>query len=133
MPFDRRAIFCLKTISVLRCIPVKPSFLAQVKVDEKSNEITAIPKILELLDLKGCIVTIDAMGYQQAIAQKIIEGGGDYALGLKGNQGLTLEAVTEHFSTIGEDRLESFMMSIRGMGVSKQESTLHLQQSLSSI
>jgi len=90
--------------------------LAQVKVDEKSNEITAIPKILELLDLKGCIVTIDAMGCQQAIAQKIIEGGGDYALGLKGNQGLTLEAVTEHFSTMSEITFEKFIEVDKGHG-----------------
>lgn len=61
--------------------------LGQVKVDEKSNEITAIPKILELLDLKGCTVTIDAMGTQKEIAKKIIEAEADYLLGLKGNQG----------------------------------------------
>lgn len=52
----------------------------------KSNEITAIPKVLQMLELKGCIVTIDAMGCQKAIAEKIIERGGDYALALKGNQ-----------------------------------------------
>ena len=61
--------------------------LGQVKVDEKSNEITAIPELLELLDLKGSLVTIDAMGTQTKIAQKIIEGGADYVLALKGNQG----------------------------------------------
>jgi predicted transposase YbfD/YdcC len=61
--------------------------LAQQKVDEKSNEITAIPKLLDLLDLKGHIVTIDAIGTQKAIAKQIIEQGGDYILALKGNQG----------------------------------------------
>jgi predicted transposase YbfD/YdcC len=61
--------------------------LGQVKVDEKSNEITAIPQLLELLDLKGSLVTIDAMGTQTKIAQKIIERGADYLLALKGNQG----------------------------------------------
>jgi predicted transposase YbfD/YdcC len=61
--------------------------LAQQKVDEKSNEITAIPKVLSLLDLKGHIVTIDAMGTQKAIAKQIIDQGGDYVLALKGNQG----------------------------------------------
>jgi len=61
--------------------------LAQQKVTEKSNEITAIPKLLDLLDLKGHIVTIDAMGTQKAIAKQIIDQGGDYILALKGNQG----------------------------------------------
>lgn len=67
--------------------------LAQQKVDEKSNEITAIPKVLSLLDLKGHIVTIDAMGTQKAIAKQIIEQGGDYVLSLKGNQGTLNEDV----------------------------------------
>jgi predicted transposase YbfD/YdcC len=53
--------------------------LAQVAVDEKSNEITAIPALLHLLDLEGCLVTIDAMGTQRAIAAQIIEQNGDYA------------------------------------------------------
>ena len=56
-------------------------------VDEKSNEITAIPELLDLLALKGAIVTIDAMGCQKKIAEKIIDKGADYVLGLKGNQG----------------------------------------------
>jgi len=62
--------------------------LGQLKTAEKSNEITAIPELLETLALKGCIVTIDAMGCQTAITKKIREGKGDYVLGLKGNQGL---------------------------------------------
>jgi predicted transposase YbfD/YdcC len=61
--------------------------LGQIKVDEKSNEITAIPKLLELLDITGCTVTIDAMGTQKDIAKKITDGGANYILGLKGNQG----------------------------------------------
>lgn len=60
--------------------------LGQVKVDEKSNEITALPALLDLLILKGCIVTIDAMGCQREVAEKIIAQGGDYLLALKGNQ-----------------------------------------------
>lgn len=60
--------------------------LAQRKVDGKSNEITAIPKLLDILDLTGAHVTIDAMGCQTEIASKIIEGGGDYTLALKKNQ-----------------------------------------------
>jgi len=67
--------------------------LAQQAVDEKSNEITAIPQLLELLDLRGHTVTIDAMGTQKAIAKQIIEQGGDYILALKGNQGTLNEDV----------------------------------------
>jgi predicted transposase YbfD/YdcC len=61
--------------------------LGQCQVDEKSNEITAIPHLLEVLDVAGCIVTIDAMGAQRAIAQQIVEQEADYVLALKGNQG----------------------------------------------
>ena len=61
--------------------------LAQQAVDEKSNEITAIPQLLEALDLRGSTVTIDAMGCQHAIADQIVAADGHYVLGLKGNQG----------------------------------------------
>jgi predicted transposase YbfD/YdcC len=61
--------------------------LGQVKVAEKSNEITAIPKLLDLLAIEGAIVTIDAMGCQREIAQKIVDKKADYVLALKGNQG----------------------------------------------
>jgi predicted transposase YbfD/YdcC len=61
--------------------------LGQVKVAEKSNEIVAIPKLLDMLVIEGAIVTIDAMGCQRAIARKIIDKKADYVLGLKGNQG----------------------------------------------
>jgi predicted transposase YbfD/YdcC len=60
--------------------------LGQQAVDSKSNEITAIPKLLEILDVSGAIVTIDAMGCQKEIAAKIVDKGGDYVLALKGNQ-----------------------------------------------
>src|SRR5262249_8442205 len=60
--------------------------LGQVAVDAKSNEITAIPALLELLDLHGALVTIDAMGCQKEIAQKIVAGGGDYCFGRKRKQ-----------------------------------------------
>ncbi len=72
--------------------------LGQQKVDEKSNEITAIPLLLEALDLAGCIVTIDAMGCQTDIAEQIIDQGGDYVLSLKGNQGHLQEDVIEMFT-----------------------------------
>src|SRR3954451_6457773 len=61
--------------------------LGQVAVDGKSNEITAVPKLLELLSLKGCIVTADALNCQRLIAAQVVEQGGDYVLALKGNQG----------------------------------------------
>ena len=60
--------------------------LGQVSTDEKSNEITAIPKLLKKLDIKGCTVTIDALGCQTAIAERIIKKGADYILVVKGNQ-----------------------------------------------
>ena len=61
--------------------------LAQIATDAKSNEITAVPKLLEMLSLKGTIVTADALNCQRDIAQQIVDQGGDYALALKGNQG----------------------------------------------
>lgn len=67
--------------------------LGQCKVDEKSNEITAIPALLKVLALEGCIVTIDAMGTQTEIARTITEQGADYVLALKGNQGGLFEDV----------------------------------------
>lgn len=67
--------------------------LGQIKVAEKSNEITAIPKLLELLAIEGAIVTIDAMGCQREIARKIVEKNADYVLALKGNQGTLREDV----------------------------------------
>ena len=72
--------------------------LGQVKTEEKSNEITAIPELLKLLNIKGCIVTIDAMGCQKKIASRIIDQGGDYVLGLKRNQDALLDAVKNIFS-----------------------------------
>jgi predicted transposase YbfD/YdcC len=67
--------------------------LGQLECAEKSNEITTIPQMLDLLNIKGSIITIDAMGTQTAIAGKIIENGGDYILAVKGNQGTLEEEV----------------------------------------
>lgn len=61
--------------------------LAQVKTADKSNEITAIPELLDALVLKGSVVTLDAMGCQKAIVEKVVEKSGDYVISLKGNQG----------------------------------------------
>ncbi|MBT7070123.1 MAG: ISAs1 family transposase [Anaerolineae bacterium] len=71
--------------------------IGQVKTDEKSNEITAIPELLSILELKGCIVTIDAMGCQTKIASAIVDKGADYVLALKDNQGNLSEDVKQHF------------------------------------
>ena len=67
--------------------------LGQMECGVKTNEITTIPKILDLLDIKGSIITIDAMGTQRAIAEKIVQNGGDYILSVKGNQGSLQEEV----------------------------------------
>lgn len=76
--------------------------LAQVKVEEKSNEITALPQLLRQLAVAGCIVTIDAMGCQREIAQQILDQGGDYVLALKGNQGTLHEDVQDSFEEAAE-------------------------------
>lgn len=77
--------------------------LAQLATEEKSNEITAIPLLLQQLALKGCIVTIDAMGTQTKIAAQIIEQDGDYALALKDNQGNLFEEVKATFVLAEKD------------------------------
>lgn len=70
--------------------------LGQVACAEKSNEITAIPELLQLVDIEGSIITIDAMGTQKEIAKQIIDGKADFVLALKGNQGNLHDAVMEH-------------------------------------
>jgi len=75
--------------------------LGQQRVDSKSNEITAVPLLLKLLDLKGTVVTLDAMGTQTAIARQIKQAEGDYVLALKGNQG-TLSAQVERWFTAAQ-------------------------------
>jgi predicted transposase YbfD/YdcC len=77
--------------------------LGQVKTEEKSNEITAIPKLLEILNIKGCLVTIDAMGCQKEIAQKIIDGGANYMLAVKDNQPTLNAEITAVFDEAGKD------------------------------
>lgn len=72
--------------------------LGQQKTQEKSNEITAIPELLRLLSLKGCIVTIDAMGCQREIVKQIVEQEADYVISLKGNQGNLHKDVADYFT-----------------------------------
>ena len=76
--------------------------LAQVACAEKSNEITAIPELLRLVNIKGAIITIDAMGTQKAIAAQIVEQEADYVLALKGNQETLHNAVIEHIKASGK-------------------------------
>ncbi len=71
--------------------------LGQVAVDGKSNEITAIPLLVELLDLRGCVVTIDALGCQHDIVNALCDQGADYVIGLKGNQGTLYDDVSAFF------------------------------------
>lgn len=73
--------------------------LGQTKVSDKSNEITAIPALLEMLDISGCIITIDAMGTQKSIAQKIIAADSDYILSLKDNHPILHQQVKNWFET----------------------------------
>ena len=80
--------------------------LGQVKVDEKSNEITAIPALLRLLEVAGCIVTIDAMGTQTAIAQQIVAQGADYVLAVKDNQERLAADVTATFAEAEQNQFK---------------------------
>jgi predicted transposase YbfD/YdcC len=77
--------------------------LGQVACDDKSNEITAIPEVLRLVDIRGAIITIDAMGTQKAIAAQIVDQGADYVLALKGNQETMHEAVIEYIDQLVEN------------------------------
>ena len=80
--------------------------LGQVRTSEKSNEITAIPELLKLLDVRGACVTIDAMGCQTAIAEEIVEQEANYVLAVKQNQGNLYEAISEYFAWAQKDPIE---------------------------
>jgi predicted transposase YbfD/YdcC len=81
-------------------------FLGQIKVSEKSNEITALPELIESLMLEGCVVTIDAMGCQKKIAKKLVESKAEYLLGLKGNQESIHKDVKEFFEECEQSNFE---------------------------
>lgn len=85
--------------------------LGQIKTDSKSNEITAIPELLDLLFLENSIVTIDAMGTQKDIAERIIKKKADYVLALKGNQGLFHEEVKEYMDYALENKIDKINIS----------------------
>ncbi|GAB3223940.1 ISAs1 family transposase [Pseudaeromonas pectinilytica] len=89
--------------------------LGQVKTDAKSNEITAIPELLALLDIKGCLVSIDAMGCQTEIASAIVKGGGNYLLAVKGNQPTLHNAVRAALAESTQRPLSEETLSIEEM------------------
>ena len=109
----RRSHDCRRNLGALHSVSVWASefglTLAQVATEEKSNEITAIPTLLSLVDIHGAIITIDAMGTQTAIAEKIIDGGGDFVLALKGNQGTLHDATIDYIN-------EQTKTDFRGIG-----------------
>jgi predicted transposase YbfD/YdcC len=91
--------------------------LGQVVVDAKSNEITAIPKLLEMLELSGALVTIDAMGCQTEIARDIVDAGADYVLAVKGNQPTLHEGLAAFF----DDHLEDDFARVPARHYRRQE------------
>ena len=117
---DRRRglgpLFLVSAWSVQRGIS-----LGQLATAEKSNEITAIPELIDQIDIENAIVTIDAAGCQKAIARKIFDGGGDYVLALKGNHEKLYEAVTNYFVKHMEDdfadiTIRTFEEAVKGHG-----------------
>ena len=102
--------------------------LGQVACAEKSNEITAIPELLRLVDIKGAIITIDAMGTQKAIAAEIIDGEADYVLALKGNQETLHQAVIDHINEQLDGDLEEAREHVTTeKGHGREETRTYLQ------
>jgi predicted transposase YbfD/YdcC len=97
--------------------------LAQVRTDEKSNEITAIPELLQLLDISGALVSIDAMGCQKEIATQIVEQKGDYLLAVKENQ----PRLFEDLQRLADEALEQ---EYAGRSTNLQQSTAHGRQEM---
>ena len=83
----------------------------QCKVAKKSNEITAIPELIKVLDIAGCLVTIGAMGYQKEIVKSIVEKSGEYIITLKKNQGNLYKSVEEAFKEAIAKGFEGFKHS----------------------
>jgi predicted transposase YbfD/YdcC len=87
-------------------------YFGQIKVSDKSNEITAIPKLLKLIDIDGATVTTDAMGTQYKIGNQIIEAKGNYLLALKGNQGEFHDDIKLYFDTHLQDEFREIKQSV---------------------
>jgi predicted transposase YbfD/YdcC len=104
--------------------------LGQVACDQKSNEITAIPELLRLVDIHGAIITIDAMGTQKAIAAQIVDGGADYLLALKGNQEKLHQEVIDYISNQLEDnfaQVDARLHVTEEKGHGRQEQRTYVQ------
>lgn len=121
-------------LGALHCVSVWASeyglSLGQVACAEKSNEITAIPEVLRLVDLRGAIITIDAMGTQKAIAEQVIDGGADYVLALKGNQEKLHQDVIDYLLEHGEDdfaRAKARQYQTEEVGHGRTEQRTYLQ------
>jgi predicted transposase YbfD/YdcC len=98
--------------------------LGQLKVDDKSNEITAIPELLDMLMIKGCTITIDAMGCQKAIADTIISNGADYVLAVKENQPKLYEQISSHMTNAATNdfsRISHEMHATKDTGHGREE------------
>lgn len=107
--------------------------LGQLAVDEKSNEITAIPKLLKFLELEGAVVTMDAMGCQKEIVDQVIEQGGDYMLAVKDNQPTLAAAITELFNEYHDDQLPELIVrshETNEKGHGRQEHRMYFQAAL---
>jgi predicted transposase YbfD/YdcC len=103
--------------------------LGQVVVDAKSNEITAIPKLLKMLEISGCLVTIDAMGCQTEIAQEIVNAGAHYVLAVKGNQPTLHDGIKAFFDDHFEDdfaRTKARRYESQGKGHGREESRYYV-------
>ena len=105
--------------------------LGQVACAEKSNEITAIPEVLRLVDIKGAIITIDAMGTQKAIAEQIVDSKADYVLALKGNQGTLYQAVIDYIdeqskNDFADVKVRRLLTEETGHGRHETRSYIHL-------
>ncbi len=104
--------------------------LGQVACVEKSNEITAIPELLRLVDIKGAIITIDAMGTQKAIAEQIIDGEADFVLALKGNQGTLHQAVIDYVDKLSANDfadVEARRLLTKNKGHGREEVRSYIQ------
>jgi len=131
---SRRSHDRAKGLGALHCVSVWASdfglSLGQVACAEKSNEITAIPELLRLVDIKGTIITIDAMGTQKAIAAQIVDGEADFVLALKGNQESLHQAVIDHIdeqSKAGFDKTKARCHLTEETGHGREEIRSYVQ------
>ena len=100
--------------------------LGQIKINDKSNEITTIPELLDLLEIRSCLITIDAMRYQREIAKKIIDKSADYLLAVKGNQGKLHESFENHFFIEKGSQRKGDIFKTKEKNHGRIESRLHI-------